>query len=153
MKKELEISQIEGEFKRIAEQQTPKDLTLTPENALDLMIEFYHSAHVKGVDSDIPDNDMILFQYGTYDWQDGNGRRFSLDFTRQFILETEDEPYQLSLILYYSSDTIGDMESYSRWSIIDPSISDWATEIRSTMGFKMVSSITPKSFNIRFNQQ
>ena len=88
MKNELEISQIEGEFKKLAEQQMLKGLTLTPENALDLVIEFYHSTHVKGIDSDIPDNDMLLFQYGTYDWLDGNGRSFSLDFTRQFILET-----------------------------------------------------------------
>lgn len=151
MKQEFEISQIEGEFKSRIDHSILKELT--PEKALELIIEFYHSTQVKGVDRDIQDNDMLLFQYGTYDWHDGNGSNFSLDFTRQIILEIEHEPYQIGFILYYPPGIVGDIGSYNRWSIADQSVGDWATEIKSTKGFKMVSSRKAKSFEIRFSQQ
>jgi hypothetical protein len=41
---------------------------------------------VEGVDP--VGGDMFLFQWGVYDWQDGNGERFEIDFLRQFVVNT-----------------------------------------------------------------
>src|SRR5699024_7432681 len=44
------------------------------------------------------DGDMLLFQWGTYDW--GHGRHFEVDLTRQVILpspDPEDDPSYLQL--------------------------------------------------------
>jgi hypothetical protein len=38
-----------------------------------------------------PDDDGVLVSHGTYDWQDGLGPRFSLDFTRQFMYYDDGE--------------------------------------------------------------
>lgn len=47
------------------------------------MFAFYRSEKPAGCDG--PNGDMLLFQWGTYDW--GTGRHFSLNITRQFIEE------------------------------------------------------------------
>ncbi|HZS24691.1 MAG TPA: hypothetical protein VFA30_06840 [Gaiellaceae bacterium] len=45
----------------------------------------------EGVDPD--GGDMVLFQWGVYDWYDGNGERFEIDFTRQFSILTRRGDY------------------------------------------------------------
>jgi len=37
--------------------------------------------------------DMLLFQWGVYDWYDGSGERFEIDFTRQFSILTPEGEY------------------------------------------------------------
>jgi hypothetical protein len=68
----------------------------TPREGLEQMFLFYQSAPATGCDG--PDGDMLLFQWGTYDW--GEGRHFELNITRQFIeqeLQDDDAISQLSL--------------------------------------------------------
>jgi len=60
------------------------------------MFAFYQAVQAQGCEG--PDADMLLFQWGTYDW--GTGRHFSLNITRQFIeadLEDDDAISQLGL--------------------------------------------------------
>jgi len=46
---------------------------ITPEAAVSSILEFYEKNKlIANLES--PDDDMLLFQYGTYDW-DGNGAR------------------------------------------------------------------------------
>jgi hypothetical protein len=46
MKKQLELRQIEEEFKSFADLQTLNEFSFTPKKALDLLIEFYNSTRV-----------------------------------------------------------------------------------------------------------
>lgn len=47
------------------------------------------------------DADMLLFQYGCYDW--GGGEAFQLDMTRQFIASDRDRSMsQLRMTLYFA---------------------------------------------------
>ena len=67
-----------------------------PGEGLEQMFLFYRSAPAVGCVG--PDRDMLLFQWGTYDW--GQGRHFELNVTRQFIeqeLQDDDAISQLSL--------------------------------------------------------
>jgi hypothetical protein len=68
----------------------------TPREGLESMLEFY--ANVRAVDVDLDaDGDMLLFQWGTYDW--GNGPMFELDLTRQLIRHgaEDDDIWQLHM--------------------------------------------------------
>jgi hypothetical protein len=60
---------------------------------------------VEGVDPE--GGDMFLFQWGTYDWHDGNGERFHIDFTRQFVINGPSGEYdhmeQLHCTFYYEA--------------------------------------------------
>ncbi len=77
--------------------------TLVPSEAARLMLAFYRQVRA---DSCLLDQqgDMVLFQYGAYDF--GQGRTFQFDLTRQFVTDAEDvddqEMSQLSLTVHFA---------------------------------------------------
>jgi hypothetical protein len=61
---------------------------LTVRTGIAEMLSFYESVLPTGCT--IENGDMLLFQWGTYDW--GDGPQFEVNITRQFIeLEAEDD--------------------------------------------------------------
>lgn len=65
-----------------------------------------------------PEGDMLLFQYGVYDW--GDGPAFEVDLTRQFIEDERDDDEhvfsQLHLTCYYEVDgTLSALGKGDRW--------------------------------------
>ena len=70
--------------------------TLDPAEGVELMLTFYRDERAAECRIDA-DGDMLLFQWGTYDW--GEGESFDFDITRQFILGDGDDEdiFQLSL--------------------------------------------------------
>ena len=79
-------------FKRFALANGVKLSRCTPRQGIEQMLAFYRE--VKPVGCEEEDGDMLLFQYGTYDW--GDGRTFEIDVTRQFmdlhhVFEDEDD--------------------------------------------------------------
>ena len=86
-----------------------------PADAVRAMLDFYRDVRASdcAIDSD---GDMLLFQWGTYDW--GEGRNFELDITRQFIgAAAEDEDvWQLHLTFRFaSSEDLTALGSGNRW--------------------------------------
>lgn len=81
------------------------------------MLAFYQSTKPIGCDG--PNGDMLLFQWGTYDWS--AGRHFELNITRQFIeedLQDDDAISQLSLTFRF--DPTGQLEELgagNRWCV------------------------------------
>jgi hypothetical protein len=69
-----------------------------------------------GCDADL-DGDMLLFQWGTYDW--GEGRYFHLNLTRQFILDgtgDDESIFQLGFtFLYTPSSALEALRDGTRW--------------------------------------
>jgi hypothetical protein len=51
------------------------------EVGLDMMFSFYETVKLDGSEPD--EGDMLLFEWGTYDW--GQGENFQVGITRQFI--------------------------------------------------------------------
>jgi hypothetical protein len=61
----------------------------TPSRVLESVLSFYKDVRADQC-SPADGQDMLLFQWGTYDW--GGGEQFEFDITRQFIFdEGEDE--------------------------------------------------------------
>lgn len=56
------------------------------------MFSFFQLVQPKGCEG--PHGDMLLFQWGTYDW--GSGRRFELSITRQFIENDQQDDCAIS---------------------------------------------------------
>ncbi len=142
---------IEAAFRRVIDGEVKRGVKFTAQKALELVIDFYGDILLEGVDYDIPDNDMLLFQYGIYDWQDGNGENFSVDITRQFLLDNNEEAYQLRFTLFYPTNQIGrDIKGQSLWSIDSPNIKEWYSKINMTEGFIKAADYIPQSYTIRF---
>jgi hypothetical protein len=79
--------------------------------------------------------DLLLFQYGTYDWD--KGLFFEFNITRFCHYLWEDEPYGLSLTLYF--DPI-ECKSYNCWSVDFEDLEKWVANIKETDGYKLVKN-------------
>jgi hypothetical protein len=79
-----------------------------PQQGFDALLDFYRE--VRADDVVLEDSgDMLLYQWGTYDW--GEGKHFELNLTRQLIVEPggDDNIWQLSLTYHF--DATDDLES------------------------------------------
>lgn len=73
------------------------DYQVSPDAAFRAMLAFYCEERASGGNVD-EDADMLLFQWGIYDW--GNGEHLEIDITRQVMIpgkEDDDAIWQLHL--------------------------------------------------------
>jgi hypothetical protein len=84
------------EFKQYLRQTGDAEVPRMPRVGLERMLAFYGEVRADDVDLET-DGDMLLFQWGTYDW--GDGAMFEVDITRQFIRGAgeDDDLWQLHL--------------------------------------------------------
>lgn len=75
--------------------------SFTPEEIFVELMNFYDTCRAKDAVPLEDDGDMLLFQFGTYDW--GDRTRFSVSLVRQFIRVIGEETEIWQLILTYSS--------------------------------------------------
>jgi len=127
------------------------DKQLTAQLLVELSAKLYADIKVEGITDD-RDSDMLLFQYGVYDWGDENGRHFSFDITRQFMLPSTYEPYQLSFSLIFDPVPFEQIRAYDCWYPDYGDLDSFVAHIRATDGFKMAKSNAPKTYSVRFNQ-
>jgi hypothetical protein len=85
-----------NEFERFLHRAGDVQVPRTPGAGVQRMAAFYKDLRADDVDLE-SDGDMLLFQWGTYDW--GNGPMFEVDVTRQLIRGTgeDDDIWQLHL--------------------------------------------------------
>ncbi len=76
---------------------------LTPVTGVEAMLSFYRDVRADGCDFN-EGEDMLLFQWGTYNW--GKGAHFEFNLTRQFITgESEDDDiWQLLFTFKFAPD-------------------------------------------------
>lgn len=75
--------------------------TASPRAVLAGVVAFYREVSPVGLPGD-PPGDMLLFQYGCYDW--GQGETFELDLTRQFSHDDDGTLSQLHATLHFAPD-------------------------------------------------
>ena len=124
--------------------------TVTVDNCLDIFVNFYNNNFISEVDTNFPENDMLLFEYGIYDSQDGKVENFTVGLTRQFYIGKNEEGdlFNLQLLLYFDKHNFIGIEPYNRWSDEFSTIEDWTKKIKRTDGFEQTENIIPKSFEI-----
>ena len=101
---------------------------------------------------DLINDDMLLFQYGTYDWGDENGEHFEIDISRQIFSATEDEPYCMSVTLIFEPVAFAKIESYSEWSDGFDTTEAFSQHIKSTPGYMTANKEIAKNIRIIFEQ-
>jgi hypothetical protein len=102
------------------------------------MLEFYREVRARGCDI-AQDGDMLLFQWGTYDW--GDGEHFEFDITRQFIEEpgADEDIWQLSLTFRFApEESLRALGSGNRWCHSPQELEPFVTFIRSTAAYTLV---------------
>jgi hypothetical protein len=89
--------------------------SMTPRQGVEAMLEFFQAERAEGCEAE--HHDMLLYQWGTYDW--GKGRHFEFDITRQVIIgeDTEDEGiWQLHVTFRFApTKELNDLGKGNRW--------------------------------------
>lgn len=89
--------------------------SLSPSAGIELMLDFYRDERAEGCPLE-SDGDMLLYQWGTYDW--GNGESFEFNITRQLICSDgeDDDIQQLSLTFKFVPTSLpSDLGEGNRW--------------------------------------
>ncbi|MCG3132770.1 MAG: hypothetical protein FLDDKLPJ_03636 [Phycisphaerae bacterium] len=120
----------------------------TVETLLSQMVAFYVEQRAEGPDIDA-DGDMLLYQWGVYDW--GKGERFELSIVRQFILPEEDEPYQLHLTMVFpATPELRAIPSGNQWCTAPSDVARFMEFIRSSTALKHLHDQVPRDLSIHY---
>ena len=115
------------------------------------MLDFYQD-HRPADCAQIPDGDMLLFQWGTYDW--GQGEHFQLDLTRQLVLseDAEDEDiWHLSLtFLFDPVDELRALGAGNAWCDTVQALPKFRTDVSGSEAFMVCSAWRPLRTTLRY---
>jgi hypothetical protein len=133
--------------------------TLTLDTGFELALALYQQVKVVGVSEAEEEDDMLLFQYGT--WDVGNkeqGPYFGLDLTRQVTLlsKEEEDPllYQLRYEFQFDPAPFGGCQSHTSWSAGEDglSLSEWVATPWTTPGFALARVLPFRAFNLLLDE-
>src|SRR5262245_34310217 len=78
----MKAKRAKQEFERLIQRSGMRVGSLSPARGLEMILAFYRTVRFDDVDL-AGNGDMLLNQWGTYDW--GEGESFEFDITRQLI--------------------------------------------------------------------
>lgn len=116
-------------------------------------LSFYQSVRASGLAKD-PQADMLLFQWGVFDW--GQGERFEFDITRQFISAGafgDDAISQLNCTAYFApTPELRAIPAANHWCRSISDIESFSTFIHSSAAYHAVSSSKPLLVSLRWEK-
>lgn len=150
-----------AQFKASAEAKGKEIACLSPREAIDLMVDFYSAIRAEDCDLDA-DGDMLLLQWGVYDW--GEGEMFEYNITRQFIFPMvfeedgekweEDSMWQLSLTCKSPpSEAMRNLDSNDKWCSSPDEVSEFLKFIGECAATRLSEDAKVTSVELTFEQQ
>ena len=146
----MDLTAVEQRFRHRIDSANRDLSTLDVGEGIKLMLSFYEEERTEGCEvSD--DSDMLLYQWGTYDWGEGEG--FEFNITRQLIGPGgEDEDiFQLSLIFRFAPTVESRaVEKGNRWCSRPNEVESFRDFIHNSAAFKAVVDQVPKSVTLLY---
>lgn len=126
--------------------------TLIPKIGMEAMFSFYESVRAEGCDVEA-DGDMLLFQWGIYDW--GDGSHFSFNITRQFLLTQDDEePAQLKLTFRYpESELLKKLDHGTHWCDAPEKLTEFRRFVKDTPAYQTVQESNAEIVELEYERQ
>ncbi len=124
---------------------------LTPAAGVEAMLSYYADERADGCDLD-EDGDMLLFQWGTYDW--GDGPSFEVNLTRQLMV-TDDgaEPRQLGLTFRFTPDHAPSrLKDGNKWCESPGGLAAFRRFITGSKAIQAVGHLTPAVVELQFGR-
>ena len=117
----------------------PIDLSLSPRVAIELMTSFAESVKYP-TDGATPYDDTLLFEYGVFDW--GQGENFDLKITRQVVFagsngfDADDHIVQISITHRYRPAPFRQFPIVTQWGSLLPPGASVLKYAESTPGYQ-----------------
>ncbi|HET9395741.1 MAG TPA: hypothetical protein VFO36_06760 [Nitrospiraceae bacterium] len=109
---------------------------------VDAVLAFYESVLCSGLSSG-PDSDMLLYQWGVYNW--GEGEHFEFDLTRQFIEQDDDGISQLHITAYFEpTDELRRVAPGNQWCEHVAKVNDLRQFIEASPAYRAVMGQGPQ---------
>lgn len=128
-----------------------KSSELTSNEALEIFQDFFFNTIIKNFLRE-DDGDMALFQYGVFDW--GQGESFEINFTRQLVFTEDKNGYegtkQLSFTLFYPPTLFTKDQEYNTWYHDYVNKEEWIRKIKQTEGFIGTENLPALRYEIRY---
>ena len=125
--------------------------SLTPAQGVRLMLDFYRDVRADGCELD-GDGDMVLFQWGTYDF--GEGKSFQFDLTRQFMVaesEHDDAMSQLSFTFHFTpSAELAKLKDGNKWCSTLDELEEFESFITDSGAYGVVATAQPMKVTLNY---
>jgi hypothetical protein len=122
----------------------------TVRELVDTVVGFYQSQRARGLSS-YPDSDMLLFQWGTYDW--GEGGHFEVDMVRQFAkAQPSGDPVlsQLHATAYFGPSGFSELSASHFWCHSVEDSGDFRERVLASAAFERTADLSPRKSEIRW---
>jgi hypothetical protein len=146
----MKVKRAKQEFEKLIRRSGERVESMSPARGLEMMLAFYGSVRFDDVDL-AADGDMLLYQWGTYDW--GEGESFEFDITRQLILGIgEDEDiFQLSLTFkFMPTVALRQLGAGNRWCHALEEIEEFRSFIDNSPAFISVGHAAPSKAQLEY---
>lgn len=107
---------------------------------LNILTKQYLNTEIQDLQNVNPDADMLLFEYGNYDWT-GIGEKFNFSIKRQIFLKGIEECGYFGFTIYFETEKIGKIEEFSKWCKNKSQTANWMNEIKASIGYQKVLNI------------
>lgn len=130
---------ITSSFKNYLKARRVKETDITLESLMDLVLVYFQEVPFETADAE-NDGDMLLFEYGIFDW--GQDKFFQIGLTRQLIEmrddeeEDEDHMYQLRITLFYRPTGFEPVGDFNKWSSDCSNLKDFKDVIVNSAGYQ-----------------
>lgn len=140
-------------FQEFLKQQRLAPSELTVPQLVERTLSFYQSIRATGLAMDAQ-SDMLLFQWGVFDW--GHGERFEFDLTRQFISSGtfgDDAISQLHCTAYFpATPELRAIPVANRWCRSAADVESFSAFIRDSAAYRAVSSLKPAQVSLHWEK-
>ncbi len=148
----MRIDQVKDDFERHLAVHGISLETIDAATSIRQMLSWYEDARVEDAAPVTEDGDMMLFQWGTYDW--GHGRWFEYNLTRQVISADfggDESIWQLELTLRYTpTSETGTIGSGNRWWSKPAAVDGFREFIENSEASEVVAMLKADETELRF---
>lgn len=137
----MKVASAKKRLLQLIESKAPQLSSLSPADGNALMVAFYQDERADGCEID-EEGDMLLYQWGCYDW--GQGESFEFNITRQFMdaAGEDEEIRQLSLTFKFKPrDSLRKLGDGNRWCNSPDQISEFRSFIEASAAYKAVLKV------------
>jgi hypothetical protein len=125
--------------------------SLTPAAGVEAMLTYYAEERAEGCPFE-DDGDMLLFEWGTYDW--GDGPAFEIAITRQLIVpdDENEEPRQLGLTFRFDPSVGDGVRKGNRWCRSLDELANFRRFVTRSAALKAVAQQSAVSVAVRYGR-